>query len=245
MSKLADAIRRNQRVESAPIGFGAARPAVKPSLLVGSLGPVAAADGARGAGADFVILDSRPRALSDGDVRSLREASVGLALGAWAGPSDSQSVRSVRQAGLDFLVVEAGSTPAAAMLDEDLGYVLALPAKPEEAFLRSLEPFSLEALLLTELPSPLTVGAQIELSRVGVLGRKPVLCRVPSDASSEELQCLRAAGVVALVTTPDGVAALKRTVAELPPRRARRDDRTVLSLPRGQAAATADDEDDE
>jgi hypothetical protein len=224
MSKLADAIRRNQRVESAPMGFGAARPAVKPSLLVGSLSSVAAADGARGAGADFVILDSRPRALSDGDVKSLREASG---------------------AGLDFLVAEADSTPAAAMLDEDLGYVLALPAKPDEAFLRSLEPFSLEALLLTELPSPLTVGAQIELSRVGVLGRKPVLCQVQSDASSEDLQCLRAAGVVALVTAADGVAALKQTVAALPPRRARRDDRTVLSLPRGQAAATADDEDDE
>src|SRR5829696_6560915 len=37
MTKLADAIRRSQRIESAPMGFGAARAAAKPTMVVGAV----------------------------------------------------------------------------------------------------------------------------------------------------------------------------------------------------------------
>ena len=36
MSKLADAIRRTQRVDAAPMGFGAARSSAPPTMLVGT-----------------------------------------------------------------------------------------------------------------------------------------------------------------------------------------------------------------
>ena len=52
MSKLADAIKRSQRTESTPMGFGAARPAAKPSMLVGFLGAAGDVVKARDAGAD-------------------------------------------------------------------------------------------------------------------------------------------------------------------------------------------------
>ena len=37
MTKLADAIRRTQRVDAAPMGFGAVRNASPPTMLVGAL----------------------------------------------------------------------------------------------------------------------------------------------------------------------------------------------------------------
>jgi hypothetical protein len=57
--------------------------------------------------------------------------------------------------------------------------------------------------------------------------------------------CLRAAGVVAVLTSTSGVSALKESVAALPPRKARREERAVVSLPRGQAASNDHDDDDD
>src|SRR5690606_19125320 len=138
-------------------------------------------------------------------------------------------------AGLDFLVV-TDSTPAAALLDDDLGYVLALPNQPEELFLRSLGPMTFEALYLAETPSPLTVAGQIGLSRIAGLASKPLLTLAPSGASADDLRCLRSVGVAGVITDAGGVATLKETVKSLPPRRSRREDRAVVSLPHGSVS---------
>jgi hypothetical protein len=84
--------------------------------------------------------------------------------------------------------------------------------------------------------------------RVSGLARKPILCRVAAGATKEDLQCLRGAGAIVLLTegTAADVSGLKETVASLPPRRPRREERTVVSLPRRAAAeANGDDDDDD
>jgi hypothetical protein len=243
MSKLADAIRRSQRVESAPMGFGAARPAQKASMLVGLFGPAGEIAQA-GAAADFILADARGSSLGAADAKTLRDQAGDLPLGVWTIVADSAAATALREAGVDFLVVDDAS-PAAALLNEDLGYVLALPSQPDETFLRSLEPLSLEALLLGDVPSPLTVAGQIELGRTGALARRPLLCDVEASASADDLLCLRAAGVAGLLIGAAGLAALKESVAALPPRRTRREERAVVSLPRGNAAAGSDDDDDD
>ncbi len=241
MSKLADAIRRSQRVESAPMGFGAARAEPRPTMLVGFFGPEGDVAKAGKAGADFVLVDARNGKL---DAAKARGAAGDLALGAWTTAQDSAAAAALREGGIDFLVV-AEDSPAASLLDDDLGYVLALPSQPEELFLRSLEPLSLEALLLHNIPSPLTVAGELELSRTSALARRPMLCETAPDASADDLQCLRAAGVAAVMTDVAGLAQLKETVKSLPQRKARRDERAVVSLPRGQVAAEEDDEEDD
>jgi hypothetical protein len=89
------------------------------------------------------------------------------------------------------------------------------------------------------------VAAQIELNRIAGLARKPLLCQLGAVLDKDDLQSLRAAGAVGLLTSAANVAALKDAVAALPPRRQRRDDRPVVSLPRGQAPAEHDDDDDD
>jgi hypothetical protein len=241
MSKLADAIRRSQRVESTPLGFGAARPAPKASMLVGFFGSASDAAKARDAEADFLLIDARNGGI---DAARLRGLAGDLPLGAWTHAADSAAAKTLREAGLDFLIVDTDS-PAAAMLDDDLGYVLALPAQPDEIFLRSLEPLGLEALLLAEVSSPLTVAGQIDLSRSAALARRPMLYDLRDVASADDLLCLRAAGVVGVMTGAAGLADLKAAVAALPPRRSRREERAVVALPRGQVAAEVDDDDDD
>jgi hypothetical protein len=243
MSKLADAIRRSQRVEAAPMGFGAARSAPRPLLLVGTNVALATIGEAKTAGADLIVIEATP--LTPDDVKKAREAAGDAVLGAKTAVSTSEEAKALREAGLDFLLVEAETTAAAALLDDDLGYALALPEQPEELFLRSLDSLNLEALYLASTPSPLTVASQIELGRVAGLGRKPLLSRVAAGASKDDLQCLRAAGVVAVITDVAGLGQLKETVASLPPRRNKREDRAVVSLPRGNVTPEADDDDDD
>jgi hypothetical protein len=226
------------------MGFGAARPAAKASMLVGFFGPAADAAKARDAGAEFILIDARATALNPAAAKALRDQAGDLPIGAWTPVAGSADAKALREAGVDFLIV-ADASPAAALLNDDLGYVLALPSQPDETFLRSLEPLSLEALLLGDVPSPLTVAGQMELSRAGAIARRPLLCDLEASVSSDDLLCLRAAGVVGVMVGAAGIAALKQTVASLPPRRTRREERAVVSLPRGNAAVTPEEDDDD
>jgi hypothetical protein len=245
MSKLADAIRRSQRVEAAPMGFGAARPAQKATMLVGYLSSSAAdLEKAREAGADFLLVGAGGE-LSAGEIKALKTSAAGTPAGVWG--STSASSDEMQKGGVDFLVVEPDRTPASALLNEELGYILVLPDEPEELFLRSLEPLSFDAVYLNSIPSPFTVAKQIALTRIASLARKPIVCTVKADQSKEDLQCLRAAGVVLLVVEGDAasITQLRETVLSLPSRRPRREERPVVSLPRGKVAMDDDDDGDD
>jgi hypothetical protein len=161
---------------------------------------------------------------------------------------DVAGARALKERGFDFIVFDAGGTPAASLLDEDLGYVLALPSSPEEAFLRSAGALQLEAVYYGDIPSPLTVARQMELTRAASLAGKPLLVRVPSDVSNEDLQCLRGAGAVAvLVDSAEAIAKVKETVAAMPARKNRRDEssRPVVALPRSAGGGEEHDHDDD
>jgi hypothetical protein len=253
MSKLADAIKRSQRTESTPMGFGAARPAAKPSMLVGFLGPSGDLEKARDAGAEIVIVDAH----SSGGLGKLLGASPELPADAFkvdtskAQPGgiftdpDVAGAKALKERGFDFIVFDANATPAAATLDEDIGYVLAL-ASHEETFLRSLGALQLDAIYYGDMPSPLSVSKQLEIMRAASLAGKPLFVKVAADVSNEDLQCLRGAGVVAVLAAAEAVAKVKETVAALPARKSRKDDaRPMVALPRGAATEEHDHGDDD
>jgi hypothetical protein len=222
------------------MGFGAARAAPKATMLVGVFG--GAADGA-----EVVVLDGRGKAPAVSDIERAKAEGV-AAVGLRANDIDRSSLEELGKAGLDFLVFEPDSTPAAALLDDKVGYVMAINGQPDENYLRSLSPLNLDAFYLDDLPSPLTVARQLELTRIGVFGGRPIVARVKADADKTELECLRAAGVVVLLLEDaSGLARLKETVMSLPPRRARKDERPsiAVALPRAQPEHDHDDDDDD
>ncbi|HEY7270799.1 MAG TPA: hypothetical protein VH951_13320, partial [Dehalococcoidia bacterium] len=216
--------RRTLRSESTPMGFGAARPAPKATMLVGLIGR--ASDAANAAAADVVVIDGNASA---DDVSRAKGANGATVVGLAAKDADRASLAKLREAGLDFLIFDPESTPASALLEDDLGFVLALPSKPEDDLFRSLDALQLDALYVEEVPSPLTVARGLQLMR----GRRPILARVKASAPKDDLETLRAAGVAVLLVEDAGaIAALKETVLALPPRRVRRDDRPGISVPR-------------
>jgi hypothetical protein len=223
------------------MGFGAARPAQRPSMLAGFVGPIADVPAAINAGADFVIVES---AGATPDGAALRTAAGELPLAVAAKVESLDGAKALFEAKVDALLVW-DDTNAAALLVEDLGYVMVLPSTPEEEFLRGLATLNLEAVVLERLPSPLTLAGQVQVNRVAALTGKPLLCIARSGLSPEELQSLRSAGAVGVLSGADQVAGLKEAIAALPPRRQRKDDRPVVSLPRGQIASDNHDDDDE
>ena len=226
------------------MGFSAARPAPKATLLVGYVATdVAEAEKGGDAGADVVLLRSAAASAVSAVEKLRPETAV---VGLWADVG-SEAAMASQKAGVDFLVINPDTTPAATLLNEELGYVLVLPAEPDELLLRSLEPLALDGLLLSDIAAPLTVTRQIELARISSFARKPLICKVKPDVGSEELQCLRAAGAALLLIEggPGAIAPLKERVVALPARHQRRDDRPVVALPRGQAPAEEDNDDDD
>jgi len=245
MSKLGDRIRKTMRTEAAPIGFRAVRPAKTPQLLAALL--LDDADKlaqAVAAGAGVVIL-------KDAKTEDL-EATVQVAgetpLGVWPQGIDAADTKALIAASVDFIVFEAESTPATALLEEKLGYVLALKdGADDDTYLRVLESVALDAILLPDWKGPLTLKKQLELRRIAALARKPLLLPVELSVESGDLECLRDAGVSVLLLDGDmdALPALIKTIEELPGPRRHRETTLEVLLPRAAEMAAEEEGEEE
>jgi hypothetical protein len=250
MSKLGDRIRKTMHTDAAPIGFRAVRPAKTPSLLTALLldDPDKVAQ-AIAAGAGVVILKD---ASADG-IGAAVDAAGETPLGVWPKRIDAEEATSLIAASVDFIVFEAESTPATALLEEKLGYALALKDDQDDTYLRVLESVALDAILLPDWKGPLTLKAQLELRRVAGLARKPLMLPLLLPVESSDLECLRDAGVSVLLLdgvdgkTLEGLPALIKLIEELPGPRRRRETALEVLLPRAaeMAAEEEDEEDDD
>ena len=249
MSKLGDRIRKAMRIEAPPIGFTAVRPQKNPQLLVavqldgGDADKVAQAV-EKGAGA--IIL----KGAGADEIRTALDAAGEVPLGAWPNRVDAESAKGLLEAGADFLVFNAESTPACALLDEKLGYVLALRSGEDENYLRVLESVQLDAVLLEDYAGPLTLHRQVELRLAAGLTRKPLMLPAKVPVESEELQCLRDAGATVLAIDGsdsknlDDLPAVIQAIDAMPGPRRRRESALEVLLPRAAELAAAEEEEE-
>ena len=250
MSKLGDRIRKTMRQEAAPIGFRAVRPQKNPQLLVAvqldgdDAGKVLPAI-EKGAGA--IIL----KGAKAEDLKKLAGSAGETPLGAWPRQVDAQAGKALIEAEVDFLVFDAEVTPACALLEEKLGYVLTLRSGLEENYLRVLESVVLDAILLEDYAGPLTLQKQVELRLVAVLTRKPLMLPVKLPIDSADIECLRDAGVsILLLDGSDDKAleelpALLKTIEDLPGPRKRREAALEALLPRAVEMMAEEGEEEE
>jgi hypothetical protein len=244
MSRLSEAIRRTQRTDAQPIGFGAQRTAPRPSMLVALVAAGRAAlDAARESGADVLIVDRRATGVpSESEVSAARAAAGEAPLGLWLGETPFEAPEALRKAGADFIVGGADSLPASVLLEEELGLVLEATPEAEEQALRLLAGLHLDAVYVDAAPHALTVARQLALGRVGLLSQRPLILAARPGLAGRELEVLRSAGVAVLATTePGAVAGLKEAVLALPPRKPRRSERPAVALPRVQPEEDEED----
>lgn len=254
MSKLGDKIRKATRVEPAPLGFGvaAARPR-PPSLLLMVYGP---ASGMRppanlkDSGVDALLLSLNPDKEA-AEAARWAKAAGDLSCGVRVPSAAGETVAALKQAGIDFLAFEAESASADVLLDTEMGYVLALAGDPSDSLLRAMADFPLDALWLADWHGPLTVRLQLELRRLYLLTRTPLLVPVRADIGAGDLECLRDAGVVGVAVdgrehgTWDRLPALRKAIDGLPPRVRRREERPEVVLPLREMVSSAAQEEEE
>jgi len=257
MSKLGDKIRKARRLESGAIGFGAmaARPGA-PSVLLMVHGPASSMrppDDLAARGVDAVLL-SLPNPQADmSQLAKWAKKASDVPCGAQVMAASGKIVAALKEAGADFLVFDAETTSAEALLETEMGYVLALSGEPTDSLLRTMDAFRLEGLWVDDWRGPLTVHRQMELHRVHLLSRKPLFAPVRPDIGAAELECLRDAGVVAVAVNGMEAGAwqqlgdLRQAIDGLPARGRRREERpdVVLSLGRELAPQAEEEEEEE
>ena len=255
MSKLGKKIRKITRVEPAPLGFGlaAARPR-PPSLLLVVCGP---APGMRApadlldSGLDALLLSLNPEKEANEAARWAKAAGD-LPCGVRVPSAARETVATLKQAGVDFLAFDDESASADVLLDAEMGYVLTLSGDPSDTLLRAMADLPLDALWLADWHGPLTVRAQLELRRIYLLARTPLLVPVRADIGAGDLECLRDTGVVGVAVDGhehgawDRLPALRKAIDGLPPPRARRrEERPEAVLPVAALAPSSAEEEEE
>ena len=239
MSKLAEKIKNVTRLSTAVLGFGAAKAAKEPTMVLAGVAKDAkdAAEMARRGADTVVVAGARPDAA--------RELSGTIAGAAIAGKTDDEA-KSYREGGFDFVVFDPNQATATALQDEKAGYVLTLPKDLEANDVRTLEAFQLDAIDVGAIEGSLTVRRQMELRRIFAMTRKPLWARVRGDISTPELQALRDTNVVVVAADrADDIERLRKTIDALPPRMRRRDDDRPTPLVPRPTAGDGDEEDDE
>lgn len=249
MSKLSERIRKASRSDAAPIGFGAAanqKPA-PPILLLARQGTDQAGRASEAArrGADLLVFEGDVTRLK-GKSKELSQVIAGLRLPA----VDAMALANLKELGIDFAVFDAAASTADVLLDDNFGFVLALGNEVSDVSLRVMESLSLDALLVPPLDGHLTVQRQIELKRLSLLSRTPLLLELGPSAPTTQLSALREAGVVGLIV--DGgrgqrLEELRQAIDRLPPpKRGRRgEERAEAIVPSISAAVSAEEEEEE
>ena len=232
------------------MGFGAIARKLSPTMLLLARLPASEAKRLTQAaqqGLDAVLFDAG----SFSDLKDEPKNAGELPVGAMLSSVRGDDAKAFAEAGIDFLAFDSASTPADLLLDEKLGFVLALTGEPSDSELRVLEGLPLDALLAPPLSTTLTVSTQLGLRRLAFFSQRPLLLEVPPDIPSSQLQSLREAGVIGVLV--DGKSAwgnlpeIRARIDGLPVRRPRRVDRPDAILPRPpvQAAQATDDDDED
>jgi hypothetical protein len=247
MSKLSDVIKRAGRTAPAPFGFAAkAAPAASPTMLC--IVRLNANEGSKAEevakkGADAVIIDGADA----GKVKDFAKKASGLLLGVQPQKPERDQVSALREAGADFVVLDAESGMADALLEENIGFVLRARADADDTRLRMLADLNLDALIPPPPDGSLTIERLLDLRRLSALGRTPLLIEVTGEVDASRLQTLRESGVAGVILEGSALGRLSKfreTIAALPTRGKRREERGDAMIPAAAMASHDHDEDD-
>jgi glycerophosphoryl diester phosphodiesterase len=196
-------------------------------------------------GADVVVVDGA----DEGKLKDFAKKAPNVPLGVLLRhKSERENVASLREAGADFIVLEAESGLAEALLEENIGFVLVARGQAEDTSLRLLGDLGLDALITSVPDGAFTIERLLSLRRLSALARTPLFVEAPPDADAARLQALRDSGVAGVIIDGSSLGKLERlraTIAALPPRGRRREERGEAMLPAAAVAAGHDhDEDD-
>ena len=151
MSRFIDKLSQVSQAVPQSMGFRAAQtvPPKPKMLLVASLAQADVdnlADYVAGADAGLLhISASSPRA---GNLKKICQAMSDIPWGGWIGDIGSARIKQVAEAGFDFVVFPAASTPLAILQSDKMGRVLQVEASLTEGLLRAVDELPVDAVFI-------------------------------------------------------------------------------------------------
>ena len=252
MSKLADRLRSLSESSGAPIGFQAARSEVgSPSMLfvVGLSGTqVKEATIVSDVAADAGLIVSE--GTGAGAVRQVVEAVGDVPIGVLVKGVGEKALDELVSVGCDFVVFDIGEV-ATILTKKRIGKFLMIEPSMDQGLVRAINSFEVDGVLVGGGDSVITVERLLVSRRFVELLEKPVIMRLPSLVTKEELASLWQGGVDGVLSaskqSTEGLAELKKMLSGLPKRT--RNTRTAAGvvLPRygGDVVGEEDEEEEE
>lgn len=248
MSKLEDRIKKVMRSAPAPLGFAvAASRAADATMLtvvrlagsdLGKIGDAAEK------GADVIVAEASDAGKLKREVGKAAGAVVGAALE----QASRDDVSSLREAGADFVTLDVDSAKAEAMLEKNVGFVLQVGLDAEDTDLRLIGDLQLDALIVPTVAAGFSIRELLKLRRIAALARTPLLMPLDAGIDASSLQALRECGVVGVIVDGSSIGKLgklRETIAALPARGHRREEKADATIPSGGGGGDDDDWDDE
>ncbi|MBN2075672.1 MAG: hypothetical protein JW762_08990 [Dehalococcoidales bacterium] len=209
MSEFIDKLNKLTRVDTASIGFRRekADPTARKIQLV-SLVSKGEADNSR---SDALLLDIRDKSI---EAESVSGMPGDLPWGVWLKGARQKELKPLTDAGCDFIVFPAESTPLEIIEERDTGKILEIDTTINDTVLRSIVELPVDAVLVSigqGKENSLTWYDLMILQRLGGFPKKPLLAHIPAIITSGEFEALWEAGVMAVVTEGN-IDKLRKTI---------------------------------
>ncbi|MBI4301198.1 MAG: hypothetical protein HY664_01145 [Chloroflexi bacterium] len=249
MSKFIEKLEKASRGESQPLGFGAAARRTKesPMLLIADLltsDPQATREIAHD-GADALI--NQTQATAGEEKPETGETPWGTRLEA----SQEKEAEHLQEIGCDFLIFASEGTPSSVLLIEELGKVLELELAFPDSWARAVDQLPIDAVLVSEPYSSLTINQLLAYQRLVNLVRRPLLLKVPTQLSEAELESLWNVGVRGLILeirnieTIEELRELRKKIDALEPQIKKKRHPVEVTLPFSLGGTTPEEEEEE
>ena len=244
MSQLIDKLNRVSKTAPQSMGFRTVQPASpkSPMLLIASLTYTEekANDMADYvAGADAMLLNI---AKSGGGPKALQKIAQSLPDIPWGERLEEigeKRIKTMVEAGGDFIVFSAESNVLSAPQDDKLGRILRIDSSLNEGLLKAINELPVDAVLAgNEQEGQLTWHHLMLYQRFASLFTKPLLAPVSSNITADEMKAIWETGVDGVIakvsaTKPErGLKDLRKAIDDLTLLSPRRQRKTAAILPR-------------
>ena len=235
MGKLLQKLDKAASSGPGPIGFGMVSREKRSTMVL--LVALPKADHKLGAaaiesGGDGLLLASSDETVTKNlDGLAPKEIPVGVVLDAFG--KDGEMPKELL---CDFVVIDPSTAPVGVLHGDKPDKFISFDAATPDSLVRSIAALPIAGVVLAKSGDEMRVKDLMAYVRLGQLSGKPLIATVNSAVSAEELEILRDMGILGVVVEfPDvkqkaQLAALKKRIESLPPRK-KRDDRIRAMLP--------------
>jgi hypothetical protein len=150
-------------------------------------------------GVDAIITCLEDPQRDTQDLLQIASALGEIPLGVWPKSVDKDRVEQLAQAKCDFIVLEAATTSATVLEQEEIGKVIRIDFSLGDSLVKATSSLPLDAILIGQAGDFLTIYDLMHYRRIFDLIAKPILLMTHSELKYNDLRILSEIGVKGIV----------------------------------------------